>query len=90
MKKTPLDKYSMSHISSKYQTVIPKTIREKLGLAVNEQLMWHIVTHNSQPVIVITPNPKQWATYLSGLGKEVWKDVNTDAYLADLKKEWRS
>lgn len=89
MKKYPTRLYSTSHISSKYQTVIPQQIRKQLDLAINEELFWHVVTHNAQPVIVVTPKPKQWASYLSGLGKDVWKDVQTDTYLAELKKEWR-
>lgn len=77
-----------SSISSKYQTVIPMHIRKKLGLKIHEELMWHVVSTKKQPIVVVTPKPKNWANYLSGLGKEVWKDIDTEEYLQQLKKEW--
>ena len=33
----------VTHVSTKYQIVIPKTIRQKLGLAPNDKLMISIV-----------------------------------------------
>ncbi|HLD21997.1 MAG TPA: AbrB/MazE/SpoVT family DNA-binding domain-containing protein [Patescibacteria group bacterium] len=91
MKKHLTKQCATSSVTSKYQTVIPKNIRKELGIKINEELLWCVLTQNNkQPSIVVTPKPKNWAAYLSGLGKEVWKNVDTDQYLKQLKKEWRS
>lgn len=77
-----------SAITSKYQTVIPAGIRQATKLTMNNQLIWQVVKTGKQSVIVVTPKPTNWANYISGLGKGVWQDVNTDKYLKQLRAEW--
>lgn len=76
-------------ITAKYQTVIPKVIRQAMNLKINGEIIWHVIKTGEQPVILATPKPKNWAQYLSGLGKNIWQDIDTDLYLANLKQEWK-
>ena len=78
-----------STITSKYQTVIPAKIRAATRLRMNESLIWRVIQNGDRPMIVVFPRPKNWARYLSGLGKEVWRDVDADTYLKKLKEEWQ-
>ena len=77
-----------STISTKYQTVIPARIRKALDLRESGELVWQII-EGERPMIMVAPKPKRWSQYLSGLGKRVWKGVDTSAYLKDLKREWQ-
>ncbi len=86
-----MEKYltQTSKITSKYQTVIPAKIRTATRLRKNEHLIWSIVEYGERPVIIVSPRPKNWAKHLSGLGKKVWKGIDTDLYLKQLKEEWK-
>lgn len=77
-----------STITSKYQTVIPAPIRKELGIKKNEKLTWQIVKKGKHPIVAVSPKPKNWSKYISGLGKEIWKGINTDKYLKELREEW--
>lgn len=78
----------LSTITSKYQTVIPAAIRKTANLHINEEIVWNVIKTKDLPIIFISPKPKDWSKYLSGLGKRVWKDVDTDTYLNQLREEW--
>lgn len=75
-------------MTSRYQTVIPAAIRRAAKLHHNAELIWQVVPTAQQPMIVVSPRPKNWSAYLSGLGKHVWKDVKIDDYLKQLRSEW--
>lgn len=79
-----------STISSRYQTVIPKRIRNVARLRVNQELTWQLLESERGPFLLAIPKPEKWSSYLSGLGKEVWRGVNTASYLKRLRSEWRA
>ncbi len=79
-----------STLSSRYQTVIPQRIRDVARLRVHQQLTWQLLEGEKGPFLLAIPTPKKWSSYLSGLGKEVWRGVNTAAYLKRLRSEWRA
>lgn len=78
-----------STITSKYQTVIPASIRKALKLKVSGELIWQVLPQAERPLILVMPKTKNWSKYLSGLGKHVWSGVDTESYLKQLKTEWR-
>ena len=71
---------NMVKVSSKYQIVIPREAREKLDLKAGDKL---IIKANNEK-ITIYPQPKSYAKYSLGLGKEIWQGVNATEYV---KKE---
>ena len=77
-----------SLISSKYQTVIPVKIRRRLNLKAGDRLIWRIINVGNQLKIITEPEPKNWAKYTRGLGKNIWKKVNIDKYIKNLRSEW--
>jgi AbrB family looped-hinge helix DNA binding protein len=66
-----------STITSKYQTTIPKTIRENLSLGVNDTLEWEI----DQGKIIVFPKQKKFLEYQNRIrvGKG---DISADIALA--------
>lgn len=77
-----------SSVSSRYQTVIPQKIRSAARLHVHQKLTWHVIVNDSGPMLLAIPRPRKWSSHLSGLGKNVWRGVNTTAYLKNLRSEW--
>lgn len=79
---------STSAITSKYQTVIPRQIRQVMDLEINQEIIWQTITLGKKRVMVVSPKPKRWSEYTRGLGKDIWKGVNSDEYLQSLRDEW--
>jgi len=75
-------------ISNRWQTAVPALARKALTLEKGNQLVWIIKTGTQRPQITIRPKTKNYGDYLSGLGKNLWKDEKTETYLNNLRKEW--
>jgi len=76
-------------LSSKYQTVIPSSIRRRMGLEKGSLLLWKLRRENGRVQATVEAKPQNWSQHLSGLGKKVWEGVDTDKYIKDLRKEWK-
>lgn len=78
-----------SSLSSKYQTVIPATIRRRLKLDAGDKILWRIVEIHGQPKALAESKPARWSQYSRGLGASLWKDVNITSYIDNLRQEWQ-
>ena len=76
---------AMVKLSAKYQIVIPREVRRRLGLEAGDGLLVE-VRDNS---IVLVPRPRSYAKRLRGLHKEVWGNVDARAYAREERKGWR-
>lgn len=84
-------KKNLTHISSvtsKYQTVVPSSVRKAIGIEENQELFWRVVQTGKFPMVMVTLKPKDWAEHAWGLGKEVWENVNGERYINQLRAEW--
>jgi AbrB family looped-hinge helix DNA binding protein len=72
-------------ISSKYQIVIPKEVREDLHLKAGDKLMVETIEGNR---LILWKPPKDYAEYMAGLHKEIWKGINIDEYIKNLRRGW--
>ena len=77
---------TMITVSSKYQIVIPREVREKLNLKTGDKL---IIKANNEK-ITIYPQPKSYAKYSLGLGKEIWQGVDAAEYVKKERQTWKS
>lgn len=77
---------NMVKVSSKYQIVIPLEVRKKINLKSGDRL---IIKANDDK-IVIYPQPKNYAKYALGLGKEIWQDIDATEYVQRERKTWKS
>ena len=71
-------------VSSKYQVVIPKEAREKVGLGKGDTLIVDV----ENDVITMRRRPESFTEYGRGLHRDVWEDVDADRYLEELRREW--
>ena len=77
---------TMIKVSSKYQIVIPREVREKLNLKTGDKL---IIKANNEKIIIY-PQPKSYAKYSLGLGKEIWQGVDAIEYVKKERQTWKS
>ncbi len=71
-------------VSSKFQVVIPREIREKMGLERGDELTVDL----EGEIIVMRRKPKNFTRYMKGLHREIWSDEGTDRYLHRMRDEW--
>ena len=77
---------NMVKVSSKYQIVIPREAREKLDLKAGDKL---IIKANNEKIIIY-PQPKSYAKYALGLGKEIWQGIDATEYVKKERQTWKS
>lgn len=75
---------TLTTVSDKYQIVIPKSEREKIGLKKGQKMViYHIGTH-----LVLSPQIKNYTEKLAGLGENIWKDIDSLEYIKKERKLW--
>lgn len=77
---------SESEIKQRYQTTIPKEIREKAKLDIGDELMWKYDELRDE--IIVLRKPKRFSDALWGLGKEMWEKENGDEYVRKEREGW--
>ena len=77
-------KMQITKVSRKYQIVIPKRVREALGLHPGDQLL--ISVEDDKAVLHL--RPRSYADHLRGLHKEVWHEINSTDYLNKERDSW--
>jgi len=75
---------SKTRLSTKGQVVIPKAVRDEVAYRPGDELT---VEARGQEV-VLRKAPRSWVDWGYGLGQDIWKDVDVDAYLRKLRREW--
>lgn len=79
---------SESEIKQKYQTTVPKEIRDKAGLDIGDGLIWKYDEIRDE--IIVIRKPKKFSDALWGLGKKMWETENGDDYVRKEREEWES
>lgn len=73
-------------IGTKNQIVIPKEVRKKIkGLRPGAKV---VVTSLDNQTITIRKADESWVERTRGLMKKEWKDIDTTAYLEELRNSW--
>ena len=73
-------------ISTQGQITIPKVLRKLLGIEGGSVVI--ALPHLDEGEIIIKPAPKNWVREMRGLGKEVWKNFDTDKWLKKQRESW--
>jgi len=71
-------------VSSKYQVVIPKSVREKVGINKGDVLA---VTVQGDEII-LKVKPINFTDHMLGLHREVWGDVDAADYVDGERASW--
>lgn len=72
-------------LGKRFQLVLPKKIRQRLGLREGDVLL----VEATRKGILLVPKPQSYTRHLAGLHREVWQDVDVDEYLREERKTWR-
>jgi AbrB family looped-hinge helix DNA binding protein len=77
---------NLSTITSKYQVVIPKKVRQIAKIKAGDKVL---VQALGDMVVIQSKDHKQsWADALLGLGKEVWQDIDPLTYTREERATW--
>jgi AbrB family looped-hinge helix DNA binding protein len=71
-----------ARMSAKYQIVIPKAVREVLGLRPQETLLFLV----DGDMVILRPRPERFTEALQGLHREIWPEP--DAWLEEERATW--
>jgi AbrB family looped-hinge helix DNA binding protein len=71
-------------VGKRYQIVIPKKVREQLGVNIKDELIMSV----RDGWIVMQLMPRKYSEYMQGLGKEVWKGVEAIEYVRSEREAW--
>ena len=72
-------------VSSRYQIAVPKIARERLKIEKGDRLLVDV----QDGLLILLPQPRDYTAHLAGLHKEIWADLDTDAYLREERDEWK-
>jgi len=73
-------------LGNRSQLIIPKKIRERLGLGPGKEVLLKTVGNT----IVVKPRPENYTQYMCGLGKDIWVDIEPNDYVKGEREEWES
>ena len=74
-----------SKISSRTQTSAPANVLSALGLKTGDRLIWEIDSKSKQTIVRATP--KNWGSYLRGLGADTWDGSDATEYVKKLRRD---
>ncbi len=77
-----------STVTSKYQVVIPKRVRQQVRVAAGDK----VVVEALGDLIVMSKQRRgqSWANALLGLGRDIWKNLDPVTYLRKERRAWRN
>jgi len=71
-------------VSNRYQIALPSLARKQLNIQAGDRLLVDI----QDGIIVLSPQPNNYAEYLAGLHKDIWQDIDSDTYLDQERDAW--
>ena len=71
-------------VSSRNQIAVPRVARERLGIKAGDRLLVDV----QDGMLILVPQPEDYATRLAGLHHEIWEGVDTDTYLQGERDAW--
>ena len=73
-----------ARVSSRYQIVLPREVRDALGIKSGDELLF--IIRNGE--IVLRSHPASFAQALRGLHKNIWANVDVEDWLARERGSW--
>ncbi len=71
-------------VSRKNQIVLPKEVREQLGVKAGDHLLFVV----REGEIIVRARPASFTKAMRGLHKQVWGKIDVDRWLAAERKSW--
>ena len=73
-------------VSSRNQIAVPRIARERLGIKAGD----HLLVDVQDGMLILMPQPPDYAARLAGLHREIWEGIDTDAYLQGERDAWKN
>jgi AbrB family looped-hinge helix DNA binding protein len=73
-----------TRVSKKSQIVIPKEIRETVGISEGDELIVDVEGDR----VILKVKPKSYTKKLRGLHKNVWKGIDPKKYVRGERESW--
>ena len=73
-------------VSSRYQISVPRIARERLNIQSGDRLLVDV----QDGLLILLPQPRDYAAHLAGLHREVWAGLDTTAYLQEERDAWNA
>ena len=71
-------------VSSRYQIAIPSDARHQLKIEAGDRLLVDV----QDGMIILIPLPDKYTDALAGRHREIWANIETDAYLRQEREAW--
>jgi AbrB family looped-hinge helix DNA binding protein len=71
-------------VSARYQIAVPREARAKLNIKRGDRLIVDI----QDGVLILTPEPSNYAQRLAGLHREVWAGIDSTRYIESERSAW--
>jgi AbrB family looped-hinge helix DNA binding protein len=72
-------------VGPKYQVVIPQTIRKKVHIHPQNE----VLVEEVNGAIIILPQPTSFTEFMIGLGKETWKGIDPKVCVRKERTGWK-
>ena len=71
-------------VSSRYQIAVPRIARERLNIQRGDRLLVDV----QDGLLILLPQPQDYAAHMAGLHRELWSGLNPTAYLQEEREVW--
>ncbi len=72
-------------VGPKYQVVIPQSIRKRVPIRPKKE----VLVEEVNGAIIILPEPKSFAEFMIGLGKDAWDGIDPKSYVKKERAGWK-
>ncbi len=81
-----MSSYLTVKVSKRYQIAVPAAARQLLHIKSGDRLIVDI----QDGMLVLLPEPEDFASHLAGLHKEIWEGVDAQKYIDEERQAWDS
>ncbi len=78
--------YTTVKVSKRYQIAVPAAAREQRHIRSGDRLIVDI----QDGMLVLLPEPEDFAQHLAGLHKEIWEGIDAQQYVNEERSAWDS
>jgi AbrB family looped-hinge helix DNA binding protein len=71
-------------VSKRYQIALPSLARKQLNIQAGD----HLLVDIQDGMIILLPQPQDYAAHLAGLHREIWQNLDTTVYLEQEREAW--
>ena len=73
-------------VSRRYQIAVPAVVRQQLNIQSGDRLLVDV----QDGMIILLPQPEEYARHLAGLHHEIWEGVDAQKYIDEERRTWKS